>query len=280
MMIHQAGRTVIRSHSIPCYFISTRVSPLLSISLRVSAKYYAKYSSDFLLRTQATARQFSGQRTYATRPVSRPKAHTGRITASPRTKKTQKVVVEGEALVKEGTDTVATPKSTPKSKPKTKASRKFSSNTTPKSKPKRKVKAKAKPKRKVKAKEPLTEEGKAAAAVKEKRKQIRELKVTALNVPKLKPSTVWSLVNEEVTKEKRRLAASDASDMYRNLIPEEIEVCASQREVLHKSLTFFPLSITTKSRTKTRRTMQRHTRVGFNPSPLTISAKPTTRVIS
>jgi hypothetical protein len=155
-------------------------------------------------------------RGYATRPASRPKAHTGRTPSSPRVKKAKEASAETDVKV-----TVKAVK--PKAKPKKKTA-KPKAKPKAKSKAKPKAKSKAKPKAKVRAKKPKTVEQKAASKLKEQKAHIRELKKIALKPPPLKPSTTWLLICDEIGKKIHALPGTAASAKLKTLSTEEHEV--------------------------------------------------------
>ena len=144
--------------------------------------------------------------TPSSRP-SRPKAHTGRTPASTRT-------------ASKGTSP-----GTAKSRSNSKSALQ---NGKVKAKPKQKTKAKAKPKRKPKKRKVLSEEAKAKL---ERRKHLlkeRQLKETALlHPPKQLPGTAYLVLTTEASGKGQKLAevSKEVSAKYRNLAPEEHEVC-------------------------------------------------------
>ena len=167
-------------------------------------------------------------RCYATdRPVSRPKAHTGRTTS---TRKPKAAAAPGTA-----TTTVARTTTTTKAKPvakKTGPGRpKSKTKAKPKTKTKTKTKAKtkAKPKPKKKVKKVLTEKQEATVAAKKKRSDIKALKEIALKPPKLKPYTAYQVVFAEhnhnrTAAVKTSNLATATSDAYKSLSTERREV--------------------------------------------------------
>ena len=220
MAICRAGSKVLRSSSIYCHTATIRVSSLLSSLRRVSVAHniYCKSINSPSQFRSSFISHIGAKRTFATRPASRPKAHTGRTTTSPRVRKPK--AIETAAT---GTENNGTPKTT-----------KFKSRgATGKAKvqvKKPKSKAKAKPpktKQTVRTKKPLTEERIAAQAVQEKRKHIRELKLLALSPPKGPPATPFLIISMELSKEKHAIAGKEAAEKFKNLIPEELEVCKS-----------------------------------------------------
>lgn len=151
-------------------------------------------------------------RTYAGRPVSRPKAHTGRTTTAARKAPTTS---KTKAAKKP-----APKKTTPKAKPKAKSKAK----PRIRSKPKTAKKAKARPKK------VLTEAQKKAATVK-------DLKATALRSPHGVPSTAWTIFTAEQLKQHKGPAmklgqiAKEASVQYKQITPEQLEVLCVLREL-------------------------------------------------
>ena len=176
-------------------------------------------------------------RQYATEPVSRPKAHTGRTTSTrkPRaaakpTGPTSTSSEAGLSTTKPRTREKATAK--PKSKPKAK------SKAKPKSKPKAKPKAKskvkrvtkAKPKPKTQTRKPLTEHQKTLAAARKTRDEKKALSAKALTLPKGLPSTAYQALMVEKSKGTKGLVggapamAKEASAQYKALSVEQREV--------------------------------------------------------
>ncbi|KAG7006729.1 caffeine-induced death protein cid2 [Physcia stellaris] len=155
------------------------------------------------------------------KPVSRPKAHTGRTTS---TRKPKPAIAPETATTKAPRKTTATKKKPvakktglgkPKSKAKTKTKRKT------------KTKAKAKPKPKKKVKKVLSEKQVATVAAKKKRSDLKALKEIALTPPKLKPFTAYQVVfaedNQKRTAPVSRNAGLATGDGYKSLSPERRE---------------------------------------------------------
>ncbi|MCJ1461660.1 hypothetical protein MMC07_000257 [Pseudocyphellaria aurata] len=165
------------------------------------------------------------RRNYADKPVSRPKAHTGRTAAAP----SKKAATTTEVTVK--TTSTRGKKSPTKSKrkPKSKTKAKTASRT----------RAKAKRKPRTRTRKILTEAQKEKlAAAKAKRKErlaaqkskqkIAELKAAALEPPKPAPSSVYLLVHIETSREMGPGAnvgerARRTSTRYHGLSPERRE---------------------------------------------------------
>jgi hypothetical protein len=223
-MSYGAGRSVIRLRVGGVHTISSRTGPFLSAFQRVSYPNCSSPDPSKHASQNSTSLQPQGYRTYATRPASRPKAHTGRTTSTTRVKKPTKaeadvgVTVDVKATTGKATKVKAKPKPKPKKK------------TAVKAKAKRPVKAKAKTAKK--PKKPLTEEAKAAAKVKADRAQIRVLKKIALKAPHKKPTSVWNVLCQEYKGTgKSPIGSPEAKEKYRNLIPEETEVRAFHRNL-------------------------------------------------
>ncbi|MCJ1403286.1 hypothetical protein MMC11_006509 [Xylographa trunciseda] len=217
MAIYRPGSNVVRTYSNLCYTATIRGSPLLSGLQRVLVAHNTSYSSlSYPLQLRPySVRDTAGERTFATRPASRPKAHTGRTTTSPRVRKPKPTTTAAVGTIED-----STAQST-----KTKSSRstgKAKVQATSKTKSRAKAK-KAKPKPIVKTKKPLTEKDIAAQAAQEKRKHVKELKILALNPPRGLPTTPFRIINDEMCKEKHSIASKEASEKYKNLIPEELE---------------------------------------------------------
>ena len=202
-MIFQGGKTAARLPQLHIQCFGGRRATLnISNIERVAALYNASRSNGVAaLLTNPSLIAPIAVRTYTDRPVSRPKAHTGRTTAAarkaPTTSKTK--------AAKEPATRTKTAKAKPASKSKVKPKRK------PKPKPAKKV-------RKPKA---LTEEQK-------KEKRIKDLKVKALSAPHGLPATAWVVFAAEKTREKRNESLAQsvkaASAQYKALTPEQLEV--------------------------------------------------------
>ncbi len=148
-------------------------------------------------------------RTYATAatPVGRPKAHTGRTNAK-------------RTTTKKSVATTTTRKPAPKR----------NAAAKPKAKPKTKVKAKAKPRAKPK-KRALSANGQARKEATE-RTALRK-KALLNQSPKQLPASAWSVCfSEHAPKKGERVtldgsSAKRASQVFKNMTPEEHEVCQS-----------------------------------------------------
>lgn len=268
-MSYRAGRSVVRLHPSSSRTISSRVSPFLFGLQRVPTA--CKTEPDIPKHLQAkpfrsVTHDLSSSRGYATRPASRPKAHTGRTTKSPRVRKVKETSAETDVKV-----TVKAVK--PKAKPKKKATTKSKSKAKPKAKSKSKAKSKAKPKAKAKAraKKPGTAEEIAAAKLKEQRAHIRELKKTALRPPTAKPASAWQLICKEIGEKAHNLPGKEAAAKYKNLTTEEHEVRFFYVHT-YRSLLTRCCSITITSRTRTKLITPRPTGHGSSLSrPMTFA---------
>ncbi|KAL9610709.1 MAG: hypothetical protein Q9167_004601 [Letrouitia subvulpina] len=148
-------------------------------------------------------------RTYATEPVSRPKAHTGRTASAPR-KKT--ATASRAKPAKRATRKATSKKGKSKAKPRTRARS---------TKARTKAKAKPKPKRKV-----LTDKQKAELKKKKEATQLKLLKTTALEPPKELPRTAWSVFLAESVKTNKgpvTSRAKEASSKFKALAPGQRE---------------------------------------------------------
>jgi len=160
------------------------------------------------------------RRAYATtKPVSRPKAHTGRTTTAARKAPTTSKTKAAKKPAAKKTTPKAIPKATPKATPKTKSISKPKAKPRIKPKPKSAKKAKAKPKTKRKV---------VTTAVKDK-KSIKDLKVVALKPPHGTPSTAWMVFCAEAVKSNAGGGAfaptiKEAAAEFKNLSPERLEV--------------------------------------------------------
>ena len=232
-MVFQGRRSVVRLPQLALQYLGNRrTAPSSSCVERVPALYnvfqsqqYSDFASTNDFRTLVL------RRSYAQRAVSRPKAHTGRATTAarkaPTTSKTR--------AAKKPAPKKKTPKAVPKAKSKAKP------RIKPKPKPAKKKRAKAKAKPKPKVKKPkkpkvLTEAEKLALTK-------RKLKVTALKPPHGAPYTAWTVFLQEKVKTtvpaggKGNLAsvAKGASAEYKQLTPEQIEVCLAFPQMVHSS---------------------------------------------
>ena len=200
MLASRAGRNATRLLPVQCN-VAHRVDTLPTTLLRVSAAYSTTTPLELPIRTSPVVNaSYSLNRTFATKPGPKPKAHTGRTTA-PRQRKTP--TTSGE---------------TP-----TKKTKEIKTRKSGQLKAKKAVKKPAKSARR--AKKPQTEEQKAAAEEQKKKDQIRELKKLALRKPKLLPSTPYTIITSELSKEAHTIAGTEATAKYKNLVPEELEVC-------------------------------------------------------
>jgi len=181
-----------------------------------------------LLSSRYSCKPFIGasfaRRTYAERPVSRPKAHTGRTTKAARKAPT----TSATKAAKKPAERLKTPKAKPKdgtgAKPRIK----------PKPKPRKKAKAKPKPKPKKKEEEEVltAEQKKEMKAAQKKKAQIKKLKATALSPPHDgASSTPWAVLFQEVRKARSvggymsfGPVSETASAQYKQLSPEQLEV--------------------------------------------------------
>ena len=231
-MVFQARRSVVRLPRLALQYLGIRrTAPSSSYVERVPALYnvfqsqqYSHFAFERHLGTLIL------RRTYAQRAVSRPKAHTGRTTTAarkaPTTSKTK--------AAKKPAPKKKTPKAVPKAKSKAKP------RIKPKPKPaKKKKRAKAKPKPKPKVKKPkkvLTEAEKLALTK-------RKLKTTALKPPSGAPHTAWTVFLGEKAKATNTAGgkghaasvAKGASAEYKQLTPEQVEVCLAFSQMVHSS---------------------------------------------
>ena len=216
-MVFQGRRSVVRLPQLALQFLGNRRTALSSSYIeRVPAIYnvfqsqqYSDFASAHGLGTLVL------RRTYAQRAVSRPKAHTGRTTTAARKAPTTSRTTAAKKP--------APKKKTPKAIPKTKSKAKPRIKPKPKPAKKKKAKAKAKPKPKVKKPKVLTEGEKIAL-------KKRQLKATALKPPNGAPHTAWTVFLKEKVKTtgggtKLGGVAKEASADYKQLTPEQVEVC-------------------------------------------------------
>ncbi|MCJ1223602.1 hypothetical protein MMC12_000245 [Toensbergia leucococca] len=182
----------------------------------------------------------------ATKAVSRPKAHTGRTTTSPRKAKTTSTTGTTTSKNDTGTEEVVVEKAKPKAKPKAKSKAKPKKATgteevvvekaKPKAKPKAKSKAKrkAKPKPKRKPKKKLTEEQKGKL-------EIKRLKEIALINPKELPATAFMVLSQEHLKDSKKPLGGqvrEAAAEYRDLsveLREHYNHIANQNKLLNQA---------------------------------------------
>ncbi len=183
-----------------------RATPNIFHVERVAALYsvlQTHNTSDLPLKTSLISP--IAARTYAGRPVSRPKAHTGRTTTAARKAPTTSVTKAAKKP--------APKKKTPKAKPKAK------------SKAKPRIKPKPKPAKKAKGrpKKQLTESQKKSATLK-------NLKATALRSPHGVPSTAWGVFCSEHLQQRKapgmKLGSvmKELSVQFKQITPEQLEV--------------------------------------------------------
>ena len=203
-MISQGGRAIVRLPHLKLQCIGVRRASLSCPNLeRVTASYNALQTRHLF----GPARQFGilipiFRRAYASKPVSRPKAHTGRTTTAARK-----------------APTTSKTKAAKKPAPRTKAAK-----ARPKAKPKAKPKVAKKPTAKPKGRKPraLSESQKKAAI-------IRSLKATALVPPKALPATAWTVFASDAVKDSgatigNRESMAKLSQEFKQFTPERLEV--------------------------------------------------------
>ena len=236
-MTLQGGRFIARLHQLQAQCFGARRTFLSSTYVeRVPAPGILPFSVNdshkHINRIFATS---IASRTYATRPVSRPKAHTGRTTS---TRKTPTTSATKAAKVPKAKTT--TPKALPKAKSKAKPRARAKPKTKSKTKSKKKAKAKSKAKPKPKKRKVLTEKQKEQKAIRAQRDKIAELKETALTPPHGTPWTAWTVFVDEMTKRENLgviKAVKEASPKFKQLSPEQLEVCHPSSRVPFCSLT-------------------------------------------
>lgn len=165
-------------------------------------------------------------RNYADRPISRPKAHTGRTTTSPTRKATVKSTgaTGPKKVIKAKSKATSKAKAKPKAKPKAKT----------KARPK--VKSKAKPKKKIsrsqiRGRPRLTEKQLEARKATNTRLRIVQLKAKALLTrPKTLPASAFAVILVEECKGNSSIqqGARNASVRYKAITPEQLEVIKNQ----------------------------------------------------
>ena len=230
-MVFQGRRSVVRLPQLALQYLGNRrTAPSSSCVERVPALYNVFQSqqySDFAFERHLGTLIL--RRTYAQRAVSRPKAHTGRTTTAARKAPTTSKTTAAKKPAPKKTTPKAVPKAKSKPKPRIKA----------KPKPAKKKRAKAKPKPKPKVKKPkkvLTEAEKLALTK-------RKLKATALKPPHGVPYTAWTVFLQE--KVKTTVSAGGKADLasvakgtsaeYKQLTPEQVEVCLAFSQMVHLS---------------------------------------------
>ena len=203
-MISQGGRAIVRLPQLKLQCIGVRRAGLSCPNLeRVTASYNALQTRHlFGLARDSGIIIPIFRRAYASKPVSRPKAHTGRTTAAARK-----------------APTTSKTKAAKKPAPRTKAAK-----ARPKAKPKAKPKVAKKPKAKPKGRKPkaLSESQKKAAI-------IRSLKATALVPPKALPATAWTVFASDAVKDGgatigNRESMAKLSQEFKQFTPERLEV--------------------------------------------------------
>ena len=221
-MIFHSGRSVARLRA-QCQG-SRRTFVTFSTTERAPALYTlhpSRNESTTVIKTNLLSPIL--RRSYVDKPVSRPKAHTGRTTAAPRRAPTTAATKAAKKPAPKTTAPKAIPKAKSKANPKSKAKPK-----------KKKAKAKPKPKRKV-----LTEKQKAAKSVREKREKVKDLKKKALlDSPKLTPSSAWTVFNAERVRARGKDTklvdvVKESSREFKALTPEQLEV-SSETAILQR----------------------------------------------
>ena len=220
-MTIQSGRSVVRLPQLTLRYLGNHRTALSSSRVeRVPALHHVSQSqhySDLVLNYRLKTPIF--RRSYAQKAVSRPKAHTGRTTTAARKAPTTSHTKAAKKPAPKKTTPKAVPKAKSKAKPRIKA----------KPKPAKKKRAKAKPKPKPKVKKPkkvLTEAQKTALTKK-------KLKSAVLKPPPTKAGSRWrTFVVEKI---KSELSPTEKNDMkrifkeasaeYKQLAPEQVEVC-------------------------------------------------------
>ena len=211
-MVVLGGRSVAKLPQLRLQCLASCPSGLSSSHVQRVASLYSSFQFQNILDLGLShdSLRLHSCRGYATKPVSRPKAHTGRTTSAARKAPTTSKTKAAKKPATKTKTPKAKPTATSKAKPRIKA------------KPKRAKKAKAKPK--PKKKKVLTEAQKKAAAIK-------ELKIAALKSPDGTPSTAWMVYSQERLRNNQtngpaRLGSSmtEASAGFKNLSPEQLEV--------------------------------------------------------
>lgn len=214
-MIPQSGRSVARLPQLRLQCLSNSRRGFGSCHPQRVAIVHSNLQSQNLF--DLVHHDFSGKpmphRTYATKPVSRPKAHTGRTTAARKAPTTSKTAAAKKPAAK---------KTSPKPRPTAKSTAKLRTRAKPKRATK--AKAKRKPRKRV-----LSETQKKKVEAQKKRVVIKNLKVTALQPPTGMPSTAWEVFSQEAIRGHKldRLGAKmkELSTQYKNISPEQLEVC-------------------------------------------------------
>ena len=196
---------------------------------RVSALYNVLSSLSNTRNALNTLIATSNQhRTYADRPVSRPKGHTGRLPASKKAPTTSATKAAKKPATKKTTPKKI-PGATAETTTKKKAAKPRIKAKPKKAKAKKKARAKAKPKKK-----PLTKEEKAEAKTKKaaqaKKTQLSDLKKKALLLPSRAEETAWNVFHTEQAKGKK-VGQEGFSGLNKNISaawkaiePEHLEV--------------------------------------------------------
>ena len=204
-MISQGGRAIGRLPQLKLQCTGVRRAGLSCHNLERVTAFYDAFQTRHLFGLARQSRLVIPifRRAFADKPVSRPKAHTGRTTTAARKAPTTS---KTKAAKKPAPRTKAA-KGRPKAKPKAK----------PKPKPARKAKAKPKGKPKV-----LTAAQKEAAT-------IRLLRAAALTPPKNLPATAWTVFAGDSVKDGggsigNRETMAKMSQEFRQFTPERLEV--------------------------------------------------------
>ncbi len=228
-MIIQSGRAVVRLPQLSLQCLGSRRTGLGYLNTQRVALYNTfeprksfDYAPDDSFLTSIIRRAYA-----TTKPVSRPKAHTGRTTTAARKAPTTSKTKAAKKPAVKKTSPKSIPQDGTKADPKTRS--KAKTTAKPKAKPRIKPKptsakkAKAKPKSKLKA---LTKEERKEAKDK---KVIKDLKVLALKPPHGTSSTAWTVFNSEVVKSHAGGGAfgqtiKESAAQFKNLSPERLEV--------------------------------------------------------
>ena len=204
-MISQGGRAIVRLPQLKLQCIGVCRAGLSCHNLERAPAFYNALRTRHLFGLSRDTGIIIPifRRAYASKPVSRPKAHTGRTTAAARK-----------------APTTSKTKAAKKPAPRTKAAK-----ARPKAKPKAKPKVAKKPKAKPKGRKPkaLSESQKKAAI-------IRSLKATALVPPKALPATAWTVFASDAVKDGgatigNRESMAKLSQEFKQFTPERLEVC-------------------------------------------------------
>ncbi|KAL9594666.1 MAG: hypothetical protein Q9219_006904 [cf. Caloplaca sp. 3 TL-2023] len=232
------GRALARlsHHSTQC--LDKRATLSLAINItRVSSFQQPYHENEVICPIRPTFSASLPFRHYATKAVSRPKAHTGRTTNAPRKKASTAKASTAKAPTA-GSEGAAAKPAAVKPKAKKAGAKKRKTKAKSKSKPRTRAKSTKARKKPARTRTPkLTPEQKTS-------KLIKELKEKALSPPKGLPATAFAVLLSETSKNPTTAGqagsaiAKECSAKYRSFSPQERENynhTANQNKIINKA---------------------------------------------